>query len=62
MIFKRKTRYKSTKHGEIASGSRGGSRTPTAISSNFYTPSTTLRPNGARVLTFRIQKNSVLVG
>ena len=29
MIFKRKKRRKSTKHGEITSGSRGGSRTPT---------------------------------
>ena len=29
MGFKRKKRHKSTKHGEITSGSRGGSRTPT---------------------------------
>ena len=28
MIFKRKVRNNSTKHGEITSGSRGGSRTP----------------------------------
>ena len=29
MIFKRETRHKSTKHGEITSGSRGRFRTPT---------------------------------
>ena len=29
MVFKRKKRPKSTKHGEITSGSRGGSGTPT---------------------------------
>ena len=78
MIFKWKTRHKSTKDGEITSGSRGGSRTSTCSSMwqhyrnasalyndsfrKFYTPSTTLRPNGANVFSFRIQKNSLLVG
>ena len=32
MIFTRKTRHKLTKHGEITSGSRDGSRTPTCSS------------------------------
>ena len=78
MIFKRKTRHKSTKHGEITSGSRDGSRTPTCSSmwqhyrkasalyndnlKKFYTHPTTLRPNGTNVLSFRIHKNSLLAG
>ena len=32
MIITWKTRHKSTKHGEITSGSRGGSRTTTCSS------------------------------
>ena len=36
MIFKRKTRHKSTKHGEKTSGSRDGSRTPTTYKMPFY--------------------------
>ena len=78
MIFPRKTHHKSTKHGKVTSGSRGGSRATTctsmwqhyrnisALSNDSLkkncTPSTTLRPNGANVLSFHIQKNSHLVG
>ena len=36
MIFKRKKRHKSTKHGEITSGSRGESRTPTTYKLQLY--------------------------
>ena len=36
MIFKRKKRRKSTKHGEITSGSRGGSRTTTTYKMELY--------------------------
>ena len=32
LIFTRKTCHKSTKHGEITSGNRGGSRAPTGSS------------------------------
>ena len=36
MIFKRKTSHKLTKHGEVTSGSRGGSRTPTTYKMQLY--------------------------
>ena len=36
MIFKREKRHKLTKHGEITSGSRGGSRTPTTYKMLLY--------------------------
>ena len=69
MIFTGKTRHKSTKHGEITSGSKRRSKTTTcssmwqhykntsalksdSLKNFFYTPSTTLRPNGANVLSF----------
>ena len=67
MIFTGKTRHKSTKHGEITSGSRDGSGTTTCgntiettlrftiIAKNFFdTTSITLRPNGTNVLSFCI--------
>ena len=34
----------------------------TMMTKKIYTPSTTLRTNGANVLSFRIEKNSLLVG
>ena len=36
MIFKRKTRHKSTTHGEITSGSRDESRTPKTYKMQLY--------------------------
>ena len=36
MIFKRKTRHKSTKHGEITSGSRGVSLEFTTYKMQLY--------------------------
>ena len=36
MIFKRKTRLKLTKHGEITSSSRGGSRSLTTYKMQLY--------------------------